>query len=354
MDSIATKTRSPGPDLWTIIRQWPARAAAHAKATTFNGDAKLGWLYVFELAGCRVEHTVVFHIQALAASIGSTERVARRCIEATLYECLWQLIDRKKGLFTVYQRDPRIVARGRLVSACDSGQGELFATAPEELRPGSGDDQDGRPRGEATLPLRRPDGDPADLLTNPPADSAPNPPFQHLDTLNTLRESFKHPTLTRVETAETEHFPPEREEAKRAADRAAKDEAWQLRELARRDAQARRESLPSGREPASIHGAMETIIRRMPTPAEQEKQVAELAGHLARSINDPVTLESTYRRIAWAVCEGLFKKSILDNIVRSVHRADREGKIRATRGMFFMGCIKDAFRKAGIDWRGQA
>src|SRR5262245_14667039 len=127
MEARRTDSNRTG-DRWPIVRRWPQPAPGFKDG--LPDEAKLFWQYVHELAGCRVEATHTILLGGVAAELGKSGRSGQRALASLVKVGLVDVLERFQGRYTIFLRDPLIVARARLMPAGSDGQRELFADEP--------------------------------------------------------------------------------------------------------------------------------------------------------------------------------------------------------------------------------
>ncbi len=353
MEERANKNAAPDGVHMTAVRQWPATGPGGLR-----GEAKWAWRYIFYQCGCRVNTRHVVHAASLGLDQGTDDRAGRRMLASLARAGLIVIIERHGGRYTVDLLDPLEVARARLVSAGNDGQGEL--EFPEELK--SRPEEAGSGEGEI-VPLHRassghdPPSVPADVVQQPPAEVAQQPPERHLDTLSARARIETQYTLNTKDSVSVlcQNGGSGATSAGTSAgnfrfsgnpEKGDKSEEWWRRQLAKR----------SGRpaEVGAIGAALGDVLARLPSEEETELRVARLAAWLQAEVNDPETLPQTYRRIARAVQEGLYPRAKLDGLLIKLRQMKAVNGIKTTPGRYFLGQIKRQFHAVGIDWRGQA
>lgn len=346
--AVEQPRQPPRLDRWNAVRRWLG----------LRGESKLAWLYLWALAGGR-PGIVTVHTGSVAEDQGTSDRAGRRYLEALADHGLIRVRERVEGRWTIEVRDPLEVAKARLSSLGNDGQGELFLPADGSEEAAAEELQS---QGEANPPAAGTDVlRPPVFFANPAADVTPHPPSAIQDTEYPLeKESIGIPdTNTRRAQNQSIGIGGGGSDARSAAagnlstarPRSRPAEEWARQQLVRRAAWQAKETP----EPTTAGDVVGAILRRLPTPEEQRQQAERLAAVLAKEVADPSTLPSTWQRIAWAVVEGLVPRAKVQLCLRSFRQAAAAKKFPPGQGGgYFMAAIKEQFKKCGVDWRGQA
>jgi hypothetical protein len=295
--SLANHPIAASHPAWDKVRRWPG----------LSGEAKLTWLYLWELAGGLA--TIPVHVGAVSADQGTTDRCGRRSLESLAAQGLACIVDKDRGLWTVRLEDPAVVARARLLSPEPQQQFE-FALPPAEPSPG------------------RPDV----LTLTDPAVVAQHPPNEPAVVAQQLPRQGKSNTLT--PTLNPSDFlggntlgdPAAAVVAQQPPDRAAgADEPLLLAE--------------------SLGQVFDLAAWKAKLVGTQAERAQEVAGSLLRRVGDPNLAPQIAGHVAWAVVHGTLPEAKLEAVLG---RLPREGP--RERGQYFVAALRSVFREIGLLW----
>jgi hypothetical protein len=83
---------------------------------------------------------------------------------------------------------------------------------------------------------------------------------------------------------------------------------------------------------------------------EGQKRLAaeELVARMRHVVNDPLLAITPCLDFAWHIVEQRIPRKELEEILHDVVESDRQGKIKTTRGRYFVGCRNRCYQRHSI------
>ena len=307
-------TIDPRTSAERIPRRDGSPPRARMMGAAISADAKLAWIVLWDLAGCRPAHLAV-HVATLGRYLGRTERSAQRWL-ATLDQLGVIEIDRREaGRTWLSVIDPEDAPQLAVVRPTDPRQIRLPFADPD---PGLA---------APILQLAHPDPDPPrtcgdtcdDTTAGPPELTQPQAPAGNVTTAAPMATRPPHEPIDGLQSKPMPHNSPG--------------------------------ALPTSPSagPAPIQSALVAAVDRLADSRTPEQRLVQLQARVAGTVGDPGTNPAVYRQAAAAVVYRDLDPELLDQVLEDVRRKRGDGTLRSP-GAYFTVRIRSAMERDGIPW----